>query len=258
VTILDSILEDKRKEVAEARKAIGLERIMLMARDAEPPRPFKESLRQVPFGLIAEIKRASPSKGTLLGDFDHRKLAQEYELGGATAISVLTDKKHFKGEASYLKDVKELIHIPVLRKDFIIDEYQVFESRAIGADAILLIVRALAPEVLKRLHDLAISLGMAVLVETHTQEEIAVANSIGANIIGINNRNLASFEVSIATSISLFPFIRKGAAAVSESGISSRGDMLTLQSAGFRAALVGEGLVTRTDRVAAVRELVRR
>ena len=258
MTILDTILDDKRREVAESKRKLGNVEIEEMAHEAAPPRSFRKSLEQVAFALIAEIKKASPSRGTLLKDFDHRKLAVEFQSGGASALSVITDRKYFGGDASFIRDVKEVVDLPILRKDFILDAYQVYESRAIGADAILLIVRALPPADLKRLHDLAASLGMGILVETHSREEIEVANSIGSDIIGINNRDLDTFKVSIKTSVDLCSHIDKRAFAVSESGITSRGDVLALQSAGFKAVLVGEGLVTREDRTSAVRELMTR
>jgi len=191
-------------------------------------------------------------------DFDHKTLAVEFQSGGASALSVLTDKKYFGGDASFIRDVKEKVDLPVLRKDFILDEYQVYESRAIGADAILLIVRSLSVAELRSFHDLAASLGMGVLVEAHSKEEIAIANSIGAEIIGINNRDLSTFQVSIATSTDLFSHIDKRALGVSESGIFTRCDVLALQNVGFRAALVGEALATRENRAAAVRDLLSR
>lgn len=258
MTILETILEEKRREVSESERGIDRVRIAAMARASERPRQFKESLVQVPFALIAEIKKASPSKGTLLEDFDHRILAAEFQSGGAAALSVLTDEKYFQGHPTYIADVKEVVRIPVLRKDFIVDEYQVFESRAIGADAILLIVRALPYTTLRSLYELAMSLDMDVLMETHTEEEIETANSVGAEIIGINNRDLGSFEVDISTSLALYHSVHAKAIAVSESGISSRTDIQALEAAGFRAALVGEGIVTRRDRVAAVQQLLMR
>ncbi|MCX6135641.1 MAG: indole-3-glycerol phosphate synthase TrpC [Ignavibacteriales bacterium] len=258
MTILETILEEKRKEVSESERGIDRARIAAMARESERPRQFKKSLQQVPFALIAEIKKASPSKGTLLEDFDHRILATEFQSGGAAALSVLTDEKYFQGHPSYIADVKKVVQIPVLRKDFIVDEYQVFESRAIGADAILLIVRALPYATLRALYELAMSLDMDVLMETHTEEDIETANSIGAEIIGINNRDLGSFEVNISTSLALYHHVHSKAIAVSESGISSRADIQALEAAGFRAALVGEGIVTRPDRVAAVQQLLMR
>ncbi|MDP2886138.1 MAG: indole-3-glycerol phosphate synthase TrpC [Ignavibacteria bacterium] len=258
MTILETILEDKRKEVAAAKKVISKDQIIARAIASGAPRPFKRALNRVPFALIAEIKRASPSKGTLVEHFDHTKIAVEFRAGGAHALSVLTDTKYFGGDQSYIQQVKEVVDLPILRKDFIVDEYQVYESRALGADAILLIVRALTVSELRLLHECAGSLAMAVLVETHTEMEIEIANSIGAEIIGVNNRDLSTFEVNISTSLTLFPFIRSDALAVSESGISSAADVLAVRQAGFRAALIGEGVVTRADRAAAVRELIPR
>jgi indole-3-glycerol phosphate synthase len=249
-------LADKRKEVNEARKIATMEMLAERARASHPPRSFKQALRNVPFALIAEIKRASPSKGLLVKEFDHRELAVEFERGGASALSVLTDKKYFGGDPSFISQIKELVGLPILRKDFIIDEYQVYESRTLGADAILLIVNALSVDQLRKFSDCAASLGMAALVETHTEKDIETANSIGAEIIGINNRDLSSFAVSLETSLTLRRFIRTDAVAVSESGINSAGDMRRLREAGFQAALIGEGLVTRPDRSAALREFI--
>jgi indole-3-glycerol phosphate synthase len=256
VSFLDTILEDKRREVAEAKKGTGFERMAAKAKDSEKPRSFVEAMKRKPFALIAEIKKASPSRGILLENFEPRALAAEFEAGGASALSVLTDRKHFRGEPSYIAEVKAVTGLPVLRKDFIVDEYQVYESRAIGADAILLIVRALEVEQLRHFSQLAESLSLGILVETHDEMEIEIANSIGANIIGINNRDLDTFEVRLETSLSLFRHIDSQAIAVSESGISSLADTTALKRAGFRAALVGEGIMTRSDRTAAVRGLI--
>ncbi len=258
MSFLETILDDKRREVHDASKRMPFEHLVRYAKAEESPRPFKKALEQVPFALIAEIKKASPSKGTLIDRFDHRELARDFEAGGAHAISVLTDKNHFQGEKSYIKDVKKVTKLPVLRKDFIIDQYQVYESRALGADALLLIVKALPFEELRRLYDCAMTMGMAVLVETHSEDEIAAANAIGAEIIGINNRDLNSFEVSLNASLNLYRHIRASALAVSESGINSSKDVTALCEAGFQAALIGEGLLARADRSAAVREFIPR
>ncbi|TSA19224.1 indole-3-glycerol phosphate synthase TrpC [bacterium] len=258
MTILETILAEKRNEVAKAKKAISKDRIIAKAIACRAPRPFKRALHQVPFALIAEVKRASPSKGTLVEDFEHTKIAAEFQAGGAHALSVLTDRNYFGGDESHIEQVKEVVDLPILRKDFIVDEYQVYESRALGADAILLIVRALPVSELRQLYECAASLAMAVLVETHTEKEIEIANSIGAEIIGVNNRDLSTFQANLSTSVALFPFIRSDALAVSESGISSVADVLALRQAGFRAALIGEAVITRADRAAAVRELIPR
>ena len=256
MTILDTILADKRVEVAESQTRVPLPEMAKRAQQLQRPRAFKPTLEKVPFALIAEIKKASPSRGNLVEHFDHRKLAEEFEKGGANALSVLTDRKYFSGDPAFIQEVKEVVGLPVLRKDFILDEYQVYESRALGADAILLIVRALSVENLKKLLKCAHSLGMDVLVETHNQEEIQVAHSVGAQIVGINNRDLSTFQVSLETSLRLREFVNPGILVVSESGIHTRNDITALRDAGFRAALVGEGLVTRADRVSAVRELI--
>jgi indole-3-glycerol phosphate synthase len=256
VTILDTILADKRVEVAELQKRVPLRELTDKALHTQRPRGFKRALEQKSFALIAEIKKASPSRGTLVENFDHRKLAEEFEKGGASALSVLTDRKYFSGDPAFIRHVKEAVGLPVLRKDFIVDEYQVYESRALGADAILLIVRALSAQMLMNLMKCAVSLGMDVLVETHTEEEIHAAHAAGAGIVGINNRDLSTFQASLDTSFRLRKFVAPESLAVSESGIHTRSDMTALRDAGFHAALIGEGLVTSADRVSAVRELM--
>lgn len=256
MTILDTILADKKVEVAELQKRTPLRELMDHARRSQRPRGFKRALEQKSFALIAEIKKASPSRGTLVEKFDHRRLAEEFERGGASALSVLTDKKYFSGDPAFVQQVKEAVGLPVLRKDFIVDEYQVYESRALGADAILLIVRALSAQMLTHLMKCAVSLGMDVLVETHTEEEIHAAHVAGAGIVGINNRDLSTFQVSLDISLRLRKLVVPGTLVVSESGIHTRSDMAALRDAGFHAALIGEGLVTSADRVSAVRELM--
>ena len=256
MTILDTILADKRVEIAGLQAQISPKEMLDRARRSPRPRAFKKALEKPPFALIAEIKKASPSRGRLVEDFDHRKLAEEFEKGGASALSVLTDVKYFSGDPGFIREAKDVAGLPVLRKDFIIDEYQVYESRALGADAILLIVRALSSEKLRSLFKCASDLGMDVLIETHNKEEIELANSIRPEIMGINNRDLSTFQVSLETSLGLRQFMNTGTLAVSESGIHTRKDMNALRDAGFRAALVGEGLVTRMDRVSAVKELM--
>jgi indole-3-glycerol phosphate synthase len=256
MNFLETILEEKKREIAEAQENVPLDRLVSEARACPRPESFKAALQKAPFALIAEIKRASPSKGTLVNEFDHRQLAKEFQAGGAHALSVLTDRKHFGGDPSFIREVKEVVNLPVLRKDFIVDEYQIYESLCLHADAILLIVKALSAENLRRLHHCALSLGLEVLVETHTRREIETANEIGAEIIGINNRDLSTFIVNIETSLQLGRFIRSDALAVSESGIHSPSDVLMLRDSGFKAVLVGESLVTHTNRIAAVRELL--
>ncbi len=207
MTILESILADKKAEVEESKKRIPLREMAERSRTAQPPRLFKKALQETTFALIAEIKKASPSRGTLVEDFDHRLLAAEFERGGANALSVLTEQKYFGGDPAYIQQVKEVSRLPVLRKDFIVDEYQVYESRVLGADAILLIARALPEAILKTLMDLAESIDMDVLVETQSREEIQTAQTAGAQMIGINNRDLATFQVDLETSLRLREFV---------------------------------------------------
>jgi indole-3-glycerol phosphate synthase len=254
--VLRAILEDKKAEVEDAKRRNPLAAIRQQAARVEGTRDFKRALEKPPIAIIAEIKKASPSKGTLTDKFDHLEMAMQYQAGGAHALSVLTDKKYFFGDKTFLKDIKELTHLPILRKDFIIDEYQVYESRVLGADALLLIVRAVSKTQLSELYQCAKATGMAVLVEAHSEEEVEVANEIRAEIIGINNRDLVTFSVNLEESVRLRPFIREGALAISESGIVSAADVRSLKKAGFKAVLVGEGLIRHADRSAAVRSLI--
>ncbi|MCX6142791.1 MAG: indole-3-glycerol phosphate synthase TrpC [Ignavibacteriales bacterium] len=254
--VLRTILEDKSVEVADARRRVPLATIRQQAANVQGIRDFKRALEKPPIAIIAEIKKASPSKGTLTEKFDHLELAMQYQAGGAHALSVLTDKKYFHGDKTFIEDIKDLTHLPILRKDFIIDEYQVYESRVLGADALLLIVRALSKAQLKELYQCAKATGLAVLVEAHSEEELEVANEIGAEIIGINNRDLVTFAVNLEQSVRLRPLIRKGALAISESGIFTVTDVRSLKNAGFKAVLVGEGLIRHADRSAAVRSII--
>ena len=254
--VLRTILEDKSVEVADAKRRVPLASIRQQAASVQGIRDFKRALEKPPIAIIAEIKKTSPSKGTLIEKFDHLDLAMQYQAGGAHALSVLTDKKYFHGDKTFIEDIKDLTHLPILRKDFIIDEYQVYESRTLGADALLLIVRAVSKAQLGELYQCAKAAGMAVLVEAHSEEELEVANEIGAEIIGINNRDLVTFAVDLELSVRLRPLIRKGALAISESGIRTATEVRSLKNAGFRAVLVGEGLLRYADRSAAVRSII--
>lgn len=257
MSILDDILIQKRNEVENARKVVPLEKLKEEALAKQAIRPFNRALKGPGVSVIAEVKKASPSRGVLVSDFDHLAIARDYEKAGANALSVLTDAPHFQGEKRFISEIREISSLPILRKDFILDEYQVFESKVIGADAILLIVKALNIHSLQTLYACAQLLELSVLVETHTKEEIEAANSIGAEIIGINNRNLDTFEVSIEHSLELRSFIRSGAIAVSESGIKSSRDVSALRNAGFDAILIGEGLMANSNKINALHELIR-
>lgn len=255
--VLDQIVKKKRKEVKERRGTVPLENLREQVRSLPPTRDFKEALCQPGVGLIAELKKASPSAGVIREDFDPAQIAKIYEEGGAAAISVLTESKYFQGSLDYLKKAKDNVSIPVLRKDFIIDQYQVYESRAYGADAILLIVAVLGPEKLARLFGLAKSLGLDALVEVHNRRELNGAIEAEAEIIGINNRNLRSLEVDLSVTSQLAGFIPEGKVVVSESGISSERDVNFLcQTSRVDAILVGESLMRSDDIKGKMRKLL--
>jgi len=255
--ILDTILEHKRLEVLESRNRFPAAELAARARDQQPPRDFRAAMtgRRV-VRLIAEMKKASPSAGVIREDFEPGRLAAECERAGAAAVSVLTDEHFFQGNLDYLAQVKDRVGLPVLRKDFIIDEYQVYEARAAGADALLLIVRALAASDLKRLLELAGELGMHALVEVHCEDEVETALNAGAEIIGINNRDLETFSTDLATTVRLRKLIGDDKTVVSESGISSRRDIELLERVGVDAVLVGEVIMRSADVGAKVRELL--
>ena len=256
-SILERIVEDKRVEVASRKRTApraGLER-----RCAGLPaaRDFEAALTPVPGGvrLVAEVKKASPSRGVLAHDLDPVGLATTYARGGAAAISVLTDEKYFQGSLELLAAVRAAVTVPLLRKDFTIDEYQLWESRAAGADAVLLIVSILPPPLLRDLLAAAKGLGLAALVECHTAAEVDTALGAGSRLLGINNRDLATFDTRIETTLALLPRIPPGPIVVSESGFFTGDQVRTVVAAGAHAVLVGEGLVKAHDVPAKIREL---
>ncbi|MEK7749325.1 MAG: indole-3-glycerol phosphate synthase TrpC [Bacteroidota bacterium] len=256
MSVLDTILLHKRTEIKEMKDQRSQKELIKGIAEAESPRSFAQALRGHGLSVIAEIKKASPSRGVLSHDFDHRSLAKEFQSGGARALSVLTDERFFHGKPEFIADIKSICNLPVLRKDFILDEYQVYESRLLGADAILLIVKALPKKDLEQLYRCAKGVQLDVLVEAHTREEVDIANEIGAEIIGINNRDLDTFEVSLERSLQLRSHVNPKAISVSESGIMNSNDIGRLQMAGFDAVLVGEGLMKSQDRAKTLRELV--
>jgi len=256
--ILDTILEEKRIEVDQRKTVMPLGELKSRISDAPIPLDFARRLVRNESGIpavIAEVKKASPSKGLIRADFDPVAIAKSYEAAGAAAISVLTDVKFFQGSSDYLRQVKASISLPVLRKDFIIDEYQIFEARVAGADAILLIVAALEKDKLERFMNRAAEIGLQCLVEVHNEAEMDVAIDVGAPIIGINNRNLRTFDVGLDTTARLLPIIPR-AKTVSESGIFTRGDMEMLGEMGVDAVLIGEALMREKDIEAKLRELI--
>jgi len=260
--ILDEIVANKRDEVAKRKTRVSLAEFRTRAENAPPARNFEHAIRNTQHvALIAEIKRASPSRGELSADANPLRVAQTYAANGAAAISVLTDKKYFHGTPNDLKGVRVAVDIPILRKDFIIDEYQVYESRALQADAILLIVRILSDEQLRDYLALAHLLSMHALVEIHDEADLARALNANANIIGINNRNLADFTVDLATTERLAPRILSAAEGpkekiiVAESGVFTRADVERCARVGADAVLVGEALMKAQDVGAKVKEL---
>lgn len=256
-SFLDEIIAYKRQEVAAAKAAKPLGELVRAIDQLPQCRPFKEALRESGIRLIAELKKASPSKGLLRADFKPGILAASYEAAGAAAISVLTDSRFFQGSLSILRSAKEsTLTLPVLRKDFIIDPYQLFEARCYGADAVLLVTAALTPDRLAGMIIQTRELGMASLVEVHNREELGIALESGAEIIGINNRDLRSFTVFPETVFELLPDIPPQVTVVAESGIHHRSQIIRLKEAGIRAVLVGEALVTAADPKAVIREFL--
>jgi len=254
--ILDEILEHKRGEVAERKARLPLAVVVRRAHGAAPALDFVAALSGPDVAIVAEIKRQSPAKGALKLDMDAATMATTYAEAGASAISVLTDERFFRGTDADLRAVRQAVRVPVLRKDFVVDPYQVHEARMLGADAVLLIVRALAPSEIAELSELARSLGMAALVEAHTAEEIATALDAGATLLGINNRDLTSMVVDVATTERLRPLVPEGVTLVSESGIRAADDVARLRHIGVDAALIGEALVTAPDSGGLLRSLL--
>lgn len=242
--ILDKIYTHKLKEVSETKERISLETLKDRCRKASAGGGFGKAIKgNGGVRIIAEVKRASPSAGVIRKDFDYIDIATQYESSGASALSILTDREFFKGDLSYLTDVKEQVKIPLLRKDFLIDPYQIYEARAAGADAVLLIARLLNTEQIDSFLSIAHDLGMECLVEIHNAKELEQVLRTGSNIIGVNNRDLDTFETNLETSLQLRSLIPDGKILVSESGIKSRSDVIKLENAGFDAILVGETLM---------------
>ncbi|MEX1004044.1 MAG: indole-3-glycerol phosphate synthase TrpC [Acidimicrobiia bacterium] len=251
--MLEPIVESTRRRVADLRPHTGDLRARALTR--EPARSFQRALLADGLGVIAELKRRSPSRGVLASDLDPRTRAKEYEAGGAAAISVLTEPDHFDGSVDDLVAVREAASIPVLRKDFTIDESQIWEARAIGADAVLLIVAILSNGELEHLHGVASDAGLDALVEVHTVEEAERALAVGPAIVGVNNRNLKSFAIDLATAETIAPRLTGVPVTVAESGIFTTAHAERMRRAGYHAVLVGESLVKAGDPVSAIREL---
>ncbi|HEY93046.1 MAG TPA: indole-3-glycerol phosphate synthase TrpC [Dehalococcoidia bacterium] len=254
--MLNRIIAQKRKEVEQRKKSMPLSWLEERIAHRQAPLDFALALDGDYTRLIAEVKRSSPSRGVICPNFNPVELAKSYAQGGAAAISVLTEADYFEGSIDYLAAIREEVRLPLLRKDFIFDPYQVYESSAYGADALLLIVAILSQEQLEGLLSLSHSLGLRCLVEVHSEDEVERALLSQAKIIGINNRDLHTFTIDINTTYRLRPLIPQQRIVVSESGISSQGDVEKLRGWGVNAVLVGEALVTASDVQNKVRELI--
>lgn len=258
--ILQKICATTSGVVKDRKSMRPLDDIKERIKDTPPPRGFIKALQDKAVSgqpaLIAEVKKASPSKGIIRADFDPVEIAQIYENAGASCLSVLTDEAYFQGHDDYLLAVRKAVRLPVLRKDFMVDRYQIYESRALGADCILLIVAALDDSQLFDLHALSLELGMDALIEVHDAEELERAKALKPHMIGVNNRNLKTLEVDINTSRLLAPSIPDNCAKVAESGLSGNAEILDLQHCGYHAFLVGESLMRHDDIGQATRALL--
>ncbi|TWT85554.1 Indole-3-glycerol phosphate synthase [Posidoniimonas polymericola] len=258
-TILDKIVATKRDEIAQAKSLRPKAELRAAIADAPAPRDFFAALAAVgPIKLIAEVKKASPSAGLIRDDFDPVRIAKTYEAHGATCLSVLTDEQYFQGSLDYLRNVRAAVGLPCLRKDFILDEHQLLEARSVGADAALLIAECLTADELKRLHDAALELGLTPLVELYDPQNMEAVVAAGAKLIGVNNRNLHTFEVDLQHTVRLREQAPPDCVFVGESGIRTHDDVRMLEDAGVNAILVGESLMREPDIGAAVDRLLGR
>ena len=255
-TILERIVRKRRDSVAHRKRVLPDVALKLAVPKQAPARDFAAALSREGRNVIAELKKASPSLGLIRENYSPASLAAALESAGAAALSVLTEEDFFQGSLAHLKEAKKAVSIPILRKDFIIDPWQVWEARSAGADSFLLIVAILSDELLRELLALGRELGMEPLVEVHSREELVRANAAGAKIIGVNNRDLRDFKVSLQTSLDLVTEIPDSAVAVSESGLHSPEDLLRLRKAGFDAFLIGKRLMKHRDPAAELREML--
>lgn len=258
MNFLETIIERKKASVEKAKEVLSFEELTSLVSDARPKNDFRKKLSRAPgesVRVIAEIKRASPSKGTIAAKVEPVEIAKDYVAGGASAISILTEDSYFKGSAKDFQSVRDAVsEIPLLRKDFIVDEYQIYESVLIGADAILLIVAALTEEELARFIGISRKCGLSSLVEVHTDQEMDVALSVGAEVVGVNNRNLVTFQVSPEVSVRMAQRMPSGIVSVSESGICDLEGLNAAAELGYSAVLIGEHFMRAADRAAEVRK----
>ncbi len=257
--ILREIMSAKHNEVAALKRKYSPATLDELAAAAPEPRGFTKALLRASkngYGLIAELKKASPSKGLIRADFSAAALAKAYETGGATCLSVLTDEHWFQGANVYLEQAREAVQLPVLRKDFMVDTAQILQSRALGADCVLLIMAGLSDIQAAELEDTALSLGMDILIETHDASEIERAARLKSPLVGVNNRNLKTMDISLEVGKALLPLLPKGRIAVAESGLFSAEDLFDMASAGARCFLIGEGLMRQDDVAAATARIL--
>jgi len=257
-SILRRILETKAEEIAARSRSLDLATVAAKAQDQPPVRGFARRVTELAASgaaVIAEVKKASPSAGVIRADFRPAEIAASYEQAGAACLSVLTDEQYFQGSDAFLEQARQACALPVLRKDFLVDPWQVHESRLLGADCVLLIVAALGRDRLQELHGLAREAGLDVLVEVHDEDELTDALSTGAELVGVNNRDLHTFTTDLATSERLRPMIPREITMVTESGIHSSDDVARMQRSGINAFLVGEAFMRAADPGAALREL---
>jgi len=256
--ILDQIVADNLEELESRKRSFPLKELQTVALEQPSPLDFASALHGNHIKLIAEVKKASPSRGVIRSDFNPVAIAQTYAANGAAAISVLTEARYFQGSLNHLRDIRKALgnRLPLLRKDFLYDPYQVYESRAYGADSLLLIVAILTPEKLKELLGLSYELGMSCLAEVHNEAELEIAVKGGARIIGINNRDLTTLTVDLTTTECLRPLIPKDRTVISESGIKDRSDMGKLKKWGVDAVLIGESLMSAPNIATKMKELL--
>jgi indole-3-glycerol phosphate synthase len=256
MTILDRIVATKRVEIAAAKERLPIAELRRQIRDCEPPRDFFAACSKPGrVNVIAEVKKASPSAGVIRADFDPVAIAKIYDANGADCLSVLTDEPYFQGSLAYLSAIRRAVSIPLLRKEFVIDPYQIAEARVAGADAVLLIAEILPGELLQQLHDEIVGLGMTCLLELHDADQLDRCLATGAKLIGINNRDLRTFVTDLQHTVRLSQSIPASVAVVGESGIRTAADVAMLRDAGVKAVLVGESLMKETDIGTALRRL---
>lgn len=257
MSVLEEICTKKRAHVQAQKERTSLDDLKAQITSAPVPKGFINALKNHErTAIIAEVKKASPSKGIIRQEFNPVKIAQDYEIAGAACLSVLTDEPYFQGKDEYFRDIRAAVNLPMLRKDFIVDPYQIYESRALGADCILLIMAALSDRLATELYTLSASLGMDVLVEVHNEEELLRALTLNPEMVGVNNRNLKTLDVSVQTSHDLATKMPVSVVKIAESGIDSRQTIENLQNSGYQGFLIGESLMRQSDIKAALSTLI--